>query len=111
MARNWAAAPSQSTWPSRGKSAPAAAGGGGAVVVDTAAAAVAIATDPVWISGRGPVRTGSRLFIFRFRIDSMGGTMDPRQPRAEGFNSSGDPCKTLIHRSGASADRRIPQKN
>jgi hypothetical protein len=38
-----------------------------AVVVATAvAAAVASATDPFWISGRDPVKTGSRLLVFHF---------------------------------------------
>src|SRR5208282_4030127 len=68
MARNWAAAPSRSTWPSRAKNVRVAAV---AVVVDTAAA-VASATDPFRISGRGSVKAGSRLFIFQFRVDTLG---------------------------------------
>src|SRR5208282_6219554 len=67
MARNWAVAPSRSTWPSRAKNVRVAA----AVVVDTVAA-VASATDPFRISGRGSVKAGSRLFIFQFRVDILG---------------------------------------
>jgi hypothetical protein len=72
------------------KNAPPAAA---VVAVNTAAAALAVAnvTDPIWISGRGPVKTGLRLFIFRFVPIA---SISPARVRcgASGLQETGEIC-------------------